>query len=482
MRRVLRWSWLLPWTAAALVLALALDPGARAGGPLYVFGLYDEQLWGEPYLWDTAQPVAYRVDAGPLSRHPAGEPVIANPEALARVASMFQVWEDVPTASIRYSYGGALLPAGAFPGGEARTADDLLDLLDSCSAAEQNPIIFDADGSMMAELLGERLARVVIGFAGACALDHSSQRISAGWAVMNGRFQDGVDDVTSGELTPAEFDLAFTHEFGHFSGLDHSQINLETALNRQVVNGRPVCDLDGLAGLPLMFPFLACQARADVGLPVLAPDDEAWISWLYPETGNDPANRQVPFASVYGILQGNILFSDGLTAVFDANVLARLPDNPATPEKESLRRAVSVVSGFRFTGWVGQFVTGTSPGSLFGSRDPRHIGRFEIPVPAGTYTVEVEAVFPGFVGGSGVGPALFHLPLPGPAEFWNADESDRDDPAAFTPVTVMPGQRVEGLDIILNGTLPPYDAFEGPDPPQAATGGAGLRRQAVVRR
>ena len=45
-----------------------------------------------------------------------------------------------------------------------------------------------------------------------------------------------------------------------------------------------------------------CQARKDVGLPVLSPDDVAWISALYP-------NAQT--ANGYGLISGVIYFSDG---------------------------------------------------------------------------------------------------------------------------------------------------------------------------
>jgi hypothetical protein len=105
------------------------------------------------------------------------------------------------------------------------------------------------DGSLF-EDLGEDSS--VIGFAGPCAIDANGHYF-AGRAVMNGRFQDGIDTAANLELTTAEFNAAFIHEFGHFSGLDHSQINVECASN--------ACGADNLAGLPTMFPF-PCQRSA----------------------------------------------------------------------------------------------------------------------------------------------------------------------------------------------------------------------------
>ncbi len=91
----------------------------------------------------------------------------------------------------------------------------------------------------------------VIGFAGPCSIDPALGRILSGSAVMNGLYQDG-QAAPIADLTAAEYDATFIHEFGHFSGLDHSQINVDCGF----VN----CGADNLAGLPTMFPFLVTAA------------------------------------------------------------------------------------------------------------------------------------------------------------------------------------------------------------------------------
>jgi hypothetical protein len=265
---------------------------------------------------------------------------------------------------------------------------------------------------------------------------------------MNGQFQDGIDSGGSTrvnlELTANAFDEAITHEIGHFSGLDHSQINLDLLFQQA-----STCDVDELAGLPLMFPFAFCQARKDEGLPILSPDDVAWISTLYPNANT---------VNNYGTISGRIFFGDGVTQVQGANVIARLINDNGTVEDESRRVAVSVVSGYLFTGNPGQSVTASMPstdehntgGDPPGSRNASLIGFYKMAVPPGTYTVEVESVFSAFTGGSSVGPLQFPITIPGEPEFWNSDESGFDLPLQRSTITVHAGEDITDTDIILN--------------------------------
>jgi hypothetical protein len=208
-----------------------------------------------------------------------------------------------------------------------------------------------------------------------------------------------------------------------------------------------------------MFPVLLCQARKDVGLPVLSPDDVAWISSLYPNANT---------VTEYGTISGTVFFSDGVSQVQGANVIARQLDDPGTAEDESRGIAVSAVSGYRFTANPGQSVTANMPataehnvnGSPIGSRNPALIGFYEISVPPGSYTVEVESVLQEFVGGSGVGPLDPPVPLPGEPEFWNTTESAFDIPLQRDTITVHAGDKITGIDIILNFPFPRFDQYE----------------------
>lgn len=427
-----------------MTLLLCVSTLASAGGPLLVGGPNFGQN-GKAFTWNPSQmPIPYRVDPGPMVVTPGGQVVIDNATGLQRVQSMLNVWQGVSTAAVSFRNAGAVLPAGSYTGGDVSSVGQYNDVLGSCKAGLQSPIVFDANGGIMGAL---GLPPEVIGFTSQCSLDTVNGYIRSAIIVMNGKFEDGVDSGTNFELTANEFDEAITHEIGHFLGLDHSQINLDL-LTQQVFP----CDLDRLAGLPLMFPEELCQARKDAGLPVLSPDDIAWISTLYP-------NAQT--ANTYGVIRGTIYFPDGVSAFQGANVIVRAVDDPNTVADESRRIAVSCISGYRFTGNPGQDITGDNTGgSPTGSRDPALIGYFEIPVPAGQYTVEVETVFSGFDADSGIGPMLSPVQLPFLGEYWHQNESAFDYTEQRDIITVHAGDNISGIDIIVNGSLLRFDGFE----------------------
>jgi hypothetical protein len=361
-----------------------------------------------------------------------GKVVVDNATGISRVASMFGTWASVPTAALSANNDGPLLPAGAYTGGPvvpvgSAGASGLANynaLAQSCDNGQQSPIIFDPQGNLFSAL---GLSSGVIGFAGVCDVNSSNGYIQSALLALNGNFQNGVDQITT-----AEFNQAITHEIGHFLGLDHSQINVDV-LNQQPGN----CNPDEARGLPIMFPYLICQARVTAGFSPLSPDDAAWISRLYPS--GTPA---------YGAIGGTIYFSDGVTEVQGVNVIARSTSDP-------LGTVFSATSGYLFTGNPGQSVTCplggsecNTAGSKTGSRDTRLIGTFDIPVLPGSYTVEVESIDPHFAGGSSVGRLRRPIPMPGTAP----------SPAAG-PVSVPAGASVS-VTITLQGTPSRFDSFE----------------------
>jgi hypothetical protein len=427
-------------TLAALVSAVLASGLAFAGEPLAVTGPVATQP-GQAFVWPSGSTIHYTVDTGPLSTNPSGQVVVNNATGLTRVKSLFQSWQSVPTTSITYTYAG---PITGVSGGDVKTVQDYNTVRGTCTAGTQNPVVFDANGSIFS---GLGLDPLVIGFAATCKMNAQTGQIVSAMATLNGLFQDGVSNSTNLELSADQFDEAMTHEIGHFSGLGHSQINLALYQSGVV----DACDTDDLAGLPLMFPVEFCQSRKSAGLPILSPDDVAWISKLYPGAS---------YASSYGTISGFVLFSDGITAAQGVNVIARRVDDPSTTEDESKRIAVSCVSGFEFTGSPGQNVSGDNAGgSQFGSRNTALIGYYEIPVTPGDYTVEVEAIDGQFTGGSSVGP-LDPPMLSVGAEFWHEYESGSDDPTVADKVTVTAGQKISNLNIILNGTPPRFDSNE----------------------
>ncbi len=427
----------------AMMSLLLVASQSYAGGPLSVTGTAATTP-GQAFVWDTTKTIQYTVDSGPLSVNPSGQTVINNSQGLTRVQGLFQNWGSVPTASLQFKYAG---PITGVSGGDVKTLADFNTVQGSCNAGTQSPVIFDANGSLI-QALGED--PLVIGFSSTCKLDAVSGHIQSALILLNGEFQDGVSSPSTSnyEISADQFDEAITHEMGHFLGLGHSQINLAMYQSGYVNN----CPVDGLAGLPLMFPIEFCQSRKSAGLPILAPDDIAWISKLYP-SGTYAAN--------YGTISGFVLFSDSITHVQGVNVIARRVDDPNTPQDESQRIAVSVVSGYLFTGNPGQRVTGdNTAGSEFGSRNPALIGYYEIPVTPGTYTIQTENIDSSFTGGSSVGPLDPPVNSPGAPEYWHAYESAFDNTTQADPVTVTAGQKISNLNFILNGTPPRFDPNE----------------------
>lgn len=390
--------------AGALVASLA-----SAGGPLVV------RSNGQPYLWSTASPISYSTDNGPLS------PTVGEAAARTRVQNMFAVWQSVPSAAISYSR------AGFIAGGDVNSVARFNTVEGNCNNGDLSPIIYDATGEIFDAVIGDD---AVIGFAGPCAIDVAQGRILTGHAVMNGLYQDGQATPIQ-DLTAAEFDATFIHEFGHFSGLDHSQINVGCA--------NAFCGADDLAGLPTMFPFLVSDEQGTLSI-----DDVAWISSLYPAAGGSG------FSATHGKISGTVYFHDGESALQYANVVARRVD---TGGNEDRRSAGSVVSGYRFRACrpnsiTNQAVDENCPPS--GSDDGSHIGYYEIPLPPGNYTVEIESIDPQFTEGSSVGPSDFPIPLPAGL------------PAVVGPITVTAGSTVSGVDLVVQDTFPRFDAFEGP--------------------
>lgn len=401
----------LPKALGAL-LAILLPVGAvDAGGPLI------PQSNGSPYVWSTAAAISYRTDNGPLSAS------VAEPAAQARVLGMFNVWTNVTTSNISYARAGFINATGAFGGGDVNTGPEFDAVANDCSAGNQSPIVYDADAAIFVDLGIDETS--VIGFAGPCAI--SATQILAGNAVMNGLFQDGQAAPVP-DITPAGFDAAFVHEFGHFSGLDHSQINLNCLLVG--------CGASDIAGLPTMFPILL-----DDSMGVLSVDDIAWISRLYPQTAGGTT-----FANTHGTITGIVFFTDGQSHAQGVNVIARRVDAGADEDRSI---AVSVVSGFKFNPVRGNVINDPF-GGPFGSLLPGDIGLYEIPVPAGSYNVEVESIDAGFTDGSSVGPFPTPIPMPGTA------------PPPSGVIVVVAGATVSGGNFTLIGTDPRFDQFEGP--------------------
>ena len=259
----------------ALLAGLLASGYALAGGPLAI------RTSGDPFTWSTAT-IQYRTDGGPLSAS------VNNAAGIARVNAMFDVWEDVPSASISYNRAGAINDVAGFSDGNVSTAAEYNAVDGSCSAGNQSPIVYRRGRSIF---MGSAWTSSPSSASPApahrsCARPHPV-RHRRDERPVPGRH----DSAPFQDLTAAEFNATFVHEFGHFSGLDHSQVNWEC--------GFGPCGTDNLAGLPTMFPFLVAAQQGSLSI-----DDIGWISTLYPAGGAGGFNATHGTITGIGVLLG----------------------------------------------------------------------------------------------------------------------------------------------------------------------------------
>jgi hypothetical protein len=213
-----------------------------------------------------------------------------------------------------------------------------------------SPIVFDDDGSITDDLLGNGAKESVLGFAGA-RFANSSAGIKESQAVFNGFLYDR--DNVGGTLADVlnEFQTTILHEFGHMFGLDHTQGG---DLDRFNAGTADVTDI------PVMFPISGNT------LIELQKDDIASVKEAYP-LGDE--------ATLYGRVEGKLLKNG--SPIKGANIVAyKVGDS--NPRK----KAVACPSDVNGKG-AGAF--------LLPNLDP------------GTYIIYAEPIDPDFVEGSSVG-------------------------------------------------------------------------------
>ncbi|HWP83283.1 MAG TPA: T9SS type A sorting domain-containing protein [Bacteroidota bacterium] len=364
-----------------LLLMLGVST-AFAGGPLNARN-------GLPVKYSTAAPIKYKTDLGALG-------TFSNTTAVSITTASFQAWEDVATAVIAFMHDGSLsvdVDSTNYTSYLSNTNDGI------------NPIVFDSDGGIITKLFGATASNSIIGFAGSAYPVSGSGQIYyiEGHAVLNGKFTQSPHN-----WTPEDFKATFIHEFGHFIGLDHSQIHIQFANN-----GNAADDIY----IPTMYPT---SVDNDTALSSLNIDDILAVSALYP----DPT-----FALTTGI-SGTVTRLDG-SPVRGANVLA-------IKVTDTLMYRVSTVT---------DYLVQVNGNYSFAGLDPAD------------YWIRIEPVSTNFTGGSRVGPYasdLTDLSFQNPviAEYYNgANESSNpntDSPNERTNVTVVATQTTSGINLVAN--------------------------------
>lgn len=363
-----------------LFVCLSFIPSSYAGGPLSISNGMALKYEGQ---------IIYRFDRGSLGK-------FSNSEAVSLIEDLLKDIEGAEASSIDFKRDNP----------EFLTSDinstNFEPILNTEELLGFSPIIFDNDGLIFDALNGQGASNFILGVAGPVT-EPTSTMIEESIAIFNGKFINGINNSSDRESDTSTFKGTIIHEFGHFIGLDHSQINVEAV--------EPGASEEIINSVPLMFPVAVNSLFQE------KRDDKSALALLYPDSEE---------LKKLGSIEGKIFREDGLTPVLGANIIARKVDNP-------LNEAVSSISDFLEEG----------------------NGRFTLfALPPGDYTLEIEPVHSSFTSGSGVGPYTksstdlsFQNPVP-KGFFTGANKPITSDKSQALIVMVVAGQKLTDQNII----------------------------------
>jgi len=370
---------------------------------------------GHPLRWNipsavnpggTLAAIPYDVETGPLG-------TVSNASAKAKVAESFAKWSAPSTTT---------LVVTSTPGSLGVDVDA------NCPSPTcylnwyfvfgdgKNPIIFDTDGSIINAITGNPCTFGGQGGFQGTTSDGGLTWTIEGTVVLNGARLNGICN----NLTLDQFSFIFTHELGHFLGINHTIVNGELAIAGESFLG---------FGVP---PCSSVELMLSNAVPgcnrpnVLQKDDISIISSLYPST---------TFAATTGKIAGNLFALDGVTPVNCGNMILRNLNDPFFD-------AVAAITGISKD-------SGTPP--------PGQDGSYQAPglTLGASYIVGVNQIPAFATGGALITRLCDPIPtLPGPEEFYNGTHESNsaavDNPACFAPVVA--DTLVSDIDIILNST------------------------------
>jgi len=390
-----RWISLLLVAAISLFAAptayadgpLIVDPNARAGyhfGPDPVPVYYDLGDFADLTDWSTGLPVPV---------------VLGNDLGAQVVRNGFAAWSSVPTTSLNTQVLGDFSLKGL-----PQIDSTNVGLIIGTSNGRGIYVIFDADGSILANYLGAPDG--VLGVSSPQFTIDGTNIVTESWTVLNGA---SVDPLDTGAV---QFQGVATHEFGHALGLAHAQLN-GAAVFYNDGPGPDSCSVLPYAGTPArgdietMYPYIDPTAVTGTGAGqgwVHTLDSMAGISDLYPGAG---------WPDAYGTIEGKVFDIDGRSELTGVNVIARDLDSPYVGGNSAV------------TGQLTQGLLGPDGSFVLHGLIPGH-----------RYVVYVDAIL---AGGFPTPPMWF---LPGAERFYVRDAEADDhgfDPCRYSVITAKAG-------------------------------------------
>lgn len=228
----------------------------------------------------------------------------------------------------------------------------------------QHPIVFDADGSIVAKFFGASNRYTTLGFAGIVKYSSETNAVVKGEGVFNFSCREGFKDVNCPSeitLTDDDMEAIMTHELGHFVGCNHTQINLDEAIDEDSANDNII---------PTMYAFFTAGNGANI--KTLHRDDEVCVASLYPSSD---------FTSNTCTITGTVYDQDG-KEMQCANVIAR-----NTNSSLSKTDAISSVTGQL-----------SAAGTFDGSFTIQGL------TPGQSYSVSIESIYERMLDSSGIKP------------------------------------------------------------------------------